>query len=131
MTQKFEIYKCEICGNIVEILHEGKGTLVCCGQPMVKIGEKFSEGEAGQEKHIPVLESLEKGTMIKVGSVPHPMEEDHFIEWIEVYNKDGKVVRVPLKPGDPPQAHIGWGIEKIQEVRAYCNKHGLWVKKLI
>lgn len=130
MTKKFEIYKCEICGNIVEVVHEGKGTLVCCGQPMVLIGEKISESEAGQEKHIPVLEKMEHGTLIKVGSVPHPMEQDHYIEWIEAFNKDGKVVKVPLKPGDKPEAHIGWSIENIVEVRAYCNKHGLWAKKI-
>ncbi|BAL81365.1 desulfoferrodoxin [Caldisericum exile] len=130
MTQKFQIYKCEICGNIVEVVHEGQGTLVCCGQPMTLIGEKISESEAGQEKHIPVLEKMEHGTLIKVGSVPHPMEEEHYIEWIEAFNKDGKVVKVPLKPGDKAEAHIGWSIENIVEVRAYCNKHGLWAKRI-
>ncbi|HEM56123.1 MAG: desulfoferrodoxin [Caldisericum sp.] len=129
MTQKFQIYKCEICGNIVEVVHEGKGVLVCCGQPMVLIGEKVSESETGQEKHIPVVEKLEHGTLIKVGSVPHPMEQDHYIEWIEAFNKDGKVVKIMLKPGDKPEARIGWSADDLMEVRAYCNKHGLWAKK--
>lgn len=129
MTEVFEIYKCEICGNIVEVLHNGRGTLVCCGQPMTKIGEKISESETGQEKHLPQVEKMEHGTLIKVGSIPHPMETDHFIEWIQAFKKDGKAVRIMLKPGDLPQAHIGWSIEDLVEVRAYCNKHGLWVKK--
>jgi len=115
----------------VEVTHEGKGTLVCCGQPMVKMVEKVSELDSGQEKHIPVVEKAEHGTIIKVGSVPHPMESDHFIEWIEAFSKDGKVVKVPLKSGDKPEANIGWSIENIVEVRAYCNKHGLWAKKLV
>jgi superoxide reductase len=129
MTEKLEIYKCEVCGNIVEVLHEGKGTLVCCGQPMTKMVEKFSESETGHEKHIPVATQMEHGTLIQVGSVPHPMEPDHYIEWIEAYRKDGKVVWNPLKPGDKPETHIGWNLADIIEIRAYCNKHGLWIKK--
>lgn len=124
MTQIREIYKCEICGNIVEVLHTGVGQLVCCGQPMKKMEENTTE--ASHEKHIPFLEKAERGTIIKVGSIPHPMEEKHYIEWIEAVNKDGKVVRIMLKPGDAPEAHIGWSIENIVEVREYCNIHGLW-----
>ncbi len=129
MTQKFEIYKCEICGNIVEMTHEGAGALVCCGQPMTKMMEKSTE--VGNEKHLPVVEKAEHGTSIKIGSVPHPMEENHYIEWIEAFNKDGKVVKIMLKPGGKPETHIGWSIENIVEVRAYCNIHGLWSKKLV
>jgi superoxide reductase len=128
MTKKMQIYKCEICGNIVEMLHEGVGTLVCCGQPMTLMAEK--EMEQGTEKHKPVVEKAEHGTIIKVGSVPHPMEEKHYIEWIEAVNKDGKCVRASLKPGDAPETHIGWSIENIVEVREYCNIHGLWRTKL-
>jgi len=129
MTQKFEIYKCEICGNIVEMTHEGVGTLVCCGQPMTKMVEKSND--AGNEKHLPVVEKAEHGTVIKIGSIPHPMEEKHYIEWIEAFNKDGKVVKIMLKPGDKPETHIGWSLENLTEVRAYCNVHGLWMKKLV
>jgi len=128
MTKKYEIYKCEICGNIVEVLHEGQGTLVCCGQPMILMVEK--EMEQGTEKHKPVVEKAEHGTLIKVSSVPHPMEEKHYIEWIEAVRKDGKRVRIPLEPGDAPETHIGWSAEDIIEVREYCNIHGLWSTKM-
>ena len=126
MTQKFEIYKCEICGNIVEMTHEGVGTLVCCGQPMTKMVEKSSD--AGNEKHLPVVEKAEHGTVIKIGSIPHPMEEKHYIEWIEAFNKDGKVVKIMLKPGDKPEAEFKVDVESIV-ARAYCNIHGLWKSK--
>jgi superoxide reductase len=86
--------------------------------------------EEGTEKHLPVVEKAEHGTTIKVGAAPHPMEEKHYIEWIEVFLKDGKVVRNPLKPGDKPEMHFGHNIEDLLEVRAYCNVHGLWSKKL-
>ncbi|MHB8106164.1 MAG: desulfoferrodoxin [Candidatus Cryosericum sp.] len=128
MTQKYEVYKCAVCGNIVEVTHDGGGTLVCCGQPMTKMVAKSTE--EGTEKHLPVVEKAEHGTMIKVGATPHPMEEKHYIEWIEVFLKDGKVVRMLLKPGDKPEMHIGHDIEDLLEVRAYCNIHGLWSKKL-
>jgi len=128
MTQKYEVYKCEICGNIVEVSHEGVGELVCCGQPMTKMVAKSTE--AGNEKHLPVVEKAERGTIIKIGSVPHPMEEKHYIEWIEVFMKDGKVMKIPLHPGDKPELHIGHSVEDLLEVRAYCNVHGLWSKKL-
>ena len=128
MTQKYEIYKCEVCGNIVEVSHDGVGTLVCCGQPMTKMVAKSTE--EGTEKHLPVVEKAEHGTTIKVGAAPHPMEEKHYIEWIEVFLKDGKVVRNPLKPGDKPEMHFGHNVEDLLLVRAYCNVHGLWSKKL-
>ena len=128
MTQKYEVYRCEVCGNIVEVNHEGSGTLVCCGQPMTLMAAKSSD--AGNEKHLPVVEKAEHGTSIKIGSVLHPMEEKHYIEWIEVFMKSGKVMRIPLHPGDQPEVHIGHSIEDLLEVRAYCNIHGLWSTKL-
>lgn len=128
MTVRREVYKCMVCGNIVEVLHEGVGTLVCCGQPMSKMVEKVQE--AGNEKHLPVLEKLDSGTLIKVGSIPHPMEEKHYIEWIEAFKKDGKVWRVFLKPGNAPEAKIEWSRDELLEVREYCNIHGLWSNKL-
>lgn len=122
MTQKKQIYKCNICGNIVEVLHEGVGKLVCCGQPMELIVEKTDE--IGKEKHLPLIEKTEKGVKVKVGSVAHPMEENHYIEWIEVVI-DGKSYRQFLKPGQKPEAEFC--VEgKVEYVGEYCNLHGLW-----
>jgi len=122
MAEKLGIYKCEICGNIVEVLHDGKGELVCCGQPMKQMKENTVD--ASKEKHVPVIEKVEGGFKVKVGSVPHPMEEKHYIEWIEL-TADGKACRRFLKPGDAPEAFF-----KIDAVnvtaREYCNVHGLW-----
>ena len=126
MTKKLQVYKCDICGNIVEVLHEGKGELVCCGQPMKLFKEQTEE--QGKEKHMPVVERIEKGVRVKVGSIPHPMEEKHYIEWIEVVFSDG-IIRKFLKPGDTPQAEFGIG-EGIVEVREYCTIHGLWKTKM-
>ncbi len=125
MTEKLEVYKCEICGNIVEVLHEGKGQLVCCGQPM-KLLEGKTE-EQGKEKHLPVVEKTEKGIKVKVGSVPHPMEEKHYIEWIEVVTDTG-VMRKFLKAGDKPEAEFETK-DRIVQVREYCSIHGLWTAK--
>ena len=122
MTSQKEIYRCNICGNIVEVLHTGVGQLVCCGQPMERLTEK--EKEEGLEKHVPVIEKTEKGILVKVGSVPHPMEEKHFIEWIEVI-VDGRYCRKFLKPGDKPEAEFQISGENIS-AREYCNIHGLW-----
>ena len=122
MTELRQIYKCNICGNIVEVLHTGVGTLVCCGQPMELLKEKTED--EGQEKHVPVIESTETGIKVKVGSVPHPMEENHYIEWIEII-ADGKVFRKFLKPGDAPEAEFEIKTESII-AREYCNVHGLW-----
>jgi superoxide reductase len=126
MTQKMQIYKCEVCGNIVEVIHAGQGELVCCGQPMTLLVEKTED--QGKEKHVPVYEKVEKGFRVKVGSIPHPMEENHYIEWIEVLTKDGTCKKF-LKPGDLPEAEFS-SEDKIVEIREYCNLHGLWVKKL-
>ena len=122
MAKKMEIYKCEICGNIVEVLHGGKGELVCCNQPM-KLYEENTV-DAAKEKHVPVIEKTDSGFKVTVGSVPHPMEEEHYIEWIEAI-ADGKAYRQFLKPGDAPEAVFEIDAEQIT-AREYCNKHGLW-----
>ncbi len=122
MTEKLQVYRCSICGNIVEVLYPGKGQLVCCGQPMQLLEEKTEE--EGKEKHVPVIEKTEKGIKVKVGSVPHPMEENHYIEWIEVI-ADGKAYRKFLKPGDAPEAEFEIQPETLT-VREYCSVHGLW-----
>jgi len=122
MTKRFEIYKCEICGNIVEVLHEGVGELVCCGKPMKLMVENTVD--ASKEKHVPVIEKVEGGIKVKVGSVPHPMEEKHYIEWIEVIAND-KVYRKFLKPGEQPEAFFNIQADNIF-AREYCNIHGLW-----
>ena len=133
MIAQKQIYKCNVCGNIVEVLHVGGGQLVCCGQPMELLEEQTED--TGYEKHVPVIEKTpnqnkfatgqaEKGVKVKVGSVPHPMEEKHFIEWIEII-ADGKSCRKFLKPGDVPEAEFEIKAEKI-EAREYCNIHGLW-----
>jgi superoxide reductase len=123
MTKRLQIYKCEKCGNIVELLHEGPGDLVCCGQPM-KLYQENSV-DAAKEKHVPVVEKTADGFKVKVGSVAHPMEEKHFIEWIQIIADDGKVYRKFLKPGGVPEAVFC--IEaKAVTAREYCNLHGLW-----
>jgi superoxide reductase len=122
MTKRLEIYKCEVCGNIVEMLHEGVGELVCCEQPMKLFEENTVD--AAREKHVPVVEKVDAGIMVKVGSVPHPMEEKHYIEWIELI-ADGKVYRQFLKPGDAPEAVFNVTAGRITP-REYCNLHGLW-----
>jgi superoxide reductase len=122
MTARLQIYKCEVCGNIVEVLHEGKGELVCCGQPMKLLVENTVD--AAKEKHVPAIEKTASGVTVKVGSVAHPMEEKHYIEWIEII-ADGKAYRQFLKPGDAPEAVFEIKANKI-EAREHCNLHGLW-----
>ncbi len=122
MTNQKQIYKCEICGNIVEVLHDGVGALVCCGQPMKLFEEKTVD--AALEKHVPVIEKTDHGFKVKVGSVEHPMETSHYIEWIEVI-ADGKSYRKFLSPGDKPKAEFCIEAESIV-AREYCNLHGLW-----
>jgi len=122
MTELKQVYKCNVCGNMVEVLHAGAGELVCCGKPMELKNENTQEASA--EKHIPVVEKTETGFKIKVGSVPHPMEAEHYIGWIEVI-ADGIIYRQHLKPGDVPEAEFCLQAEKI-EAREYCNLHGLW-----
>jgi len=122
MTAQKQVYKCNVCGNIVEVLHAGKGELVCCGQPMELLKEKATD--VGLEKHVPVIEATDKGARVKVGSVAHPMEEEHYIEWVEVIT-DGGSCRQFLKPGDKPEADFEIGGKKIA-AREYCSIHGLW-----
>ena len=124
MTELNEIYKCNVCGNIVQVIHSGAGELVCCGQPMELLKEKTED--EGMEKHVPVIEKTENGVKVKVGSVEHPMEENHFIEWIEVI-ADGSSYRKFLKPGEKPEAEFEVSAESIT-AREYCNVHGLWKK---
>ena len=122
MAEKLEIYKCEVCGNIVEVLHSGKGELVCCGQPMKLFKENTTD--AAKEKHVPVVEKTGDGFKIKIGSVAHPMEEKHYIEWIEII-ADGKAYRQFLNPGDAPEAFFKIDAKHVI-AREYCNIHGLW-----
>jgi len=117
-----QIYKCNTCGHIVEVLHPGVGQLVCCGKPMEALKEKTQD--IGLEKHVPVIERTEKGTRVKVGSIPHPMEEKHYIEWIEII-ADGRYCRKFLKPRNKPEAEFEVKAENIT-AREYCNVHGLW-----
>jgi len=126
MTKLMEIYKCEICGNIVEMVHGGPGELVCCGEPMIKMTENTVD--AALEKHVPVVEEIEEGIKVKVGSVAHPMMDKHYIEWIEVQNGPW-VNRKHLSPGEEPEAEFYVKKNDNLEVRAYCNLHGLWKKE--
>jgi len=122
MANKLQVYKCMTCGNIVEVLHGGDGELVCCGEPMKNLVEKSAD--EGKEKHVPVIERIDSGIKVKVGSVPHPMEEKHHIEWIELL-ADGKAYRQFLSPGDAPEAIFGVEASTVT-VREHCNIHGLW-----
>jgi superoxide reductase len=122
MAKKLQVYKCMVCGNIVEVLHGGAGELVCCGQPMKNLAVKTAD--EGKEKHVPVIEKVDGGIKVKVGSVPHPMEEKHYIEWIEIL-ADGKAYRQFLNPGDAPEAVFSIEADSVT-VREHCNVHGLW-----
>ena len=122
MTTQKQVYKCNVCGNIVEVLHAGRGELICCGQPMELLQEKTAD--VGQEKHVPVVEATDRGIKVKIGDVPHPMEEKHYIEWIEVAT-DGEIYRRFLKPGDKPETEFEIRAQKVS-AREYCSIHGLW-----
>ena len=122
MAEKLQIYKCATCGNIVEVLHGGVGELVCCGKPMELLDEKTAD--ATTEKHVPVIEEIDGGYKVKVGSVPHPMEEKHYIEWIELL-ADGKAYRQFLEPGAAPEAVFSVQTDSVS-AREHCNVHGLW-----
>ena len=128
MTKRSDVYKCEICGNMVVIVHTGVGELVCCNKPMKLLRENTVD--ALREKHVPVIERTAAGIKVSVGSIPHPMEEKHYIEWIEL-SVDGRILRQFLKPGDAPSALFeGVTTPTLKEaavvVREYCNLHGLW-----
>ena len=123
MTQLNEVYKCNLCGNIVEILHPGAGALVCCNERMALMVQNTVD--ASQEKHVPVIEVGANSITVKVGSVAHPMEAAHYIEWIELV-ADGKVYRQQLQPGQAPEATFPISAKQVT-AREYCNLHGLWV----
>ncbi len=122
MAKQLEIYKCNVCGNIVEIMHGGPGELVCCGQPMQLI--QPGTVDAAREKHVPVIEKTEHGYKVSVGSVAHPMEEKHYIEWIELV-ADGISYTAFLQPGQAPEAEFCIQASRIT-AKEYCNIHGLW-----
>ncbi|MDY6908696.1 MAG: desulfoferrodoxin [Thermodesulfobacteriota bacterium] len=122
MAERFEVYKCDVCGNIVEVLFGGQGELVCCGEAMKLLKENTVD--AAKEKHVPVVEKTSDGYRVKVGSVAHPMEEKHYIQWIELM-ADGISYFKFLKPGDKPEADFCVKAEKVT-AREYCNLHGLW-----
>ncbi len=122
MAKRYDVYKCEVCGHIIEVLHEGAGELVCCDQPMVQMTENTVD--AAKEKHVPVVEKVDGGYLVKVGSVAHPMEEKHYIEWVQLM-ADGTSYRQFLKPGDKPEAKFTIDAQSVS-AREYCNLHGLW-----
>jgi superoxide reductase len=122
MVKKLEIYKCEVCGNVVEVLTPRDGVLVCCGQNMtLLVGNTV---DAAKEKHVPVIEKTNSGYKVKVGKDPHPMEEKHYIEWIELI-ADGRAYRKFLSPLDEPEAVFNIEASNFT-AREFCNIHGLW-----
>ncbi len=134
MTKTKQIYKCEVCENVTEVLHEGVGELICCDQPMKLLKPK--KEDKGGEKHVPVIEELpanvcdgKDGFKVKIGEVSHPMEDKHFIEWIEINTADGKSGKKFLNPTDNPEV-VFQTRKKVESVRAYCNVHGLWILEL-
>lgn len=122
MAKRLEVYKCDSCGNIIEVLHGGAGELVCCGKPMNLLAENTVD--AAKEKHVPVIEKTPDGVKVKVGSVAHPMEAKHYIEWIEII-ADGKSYRQFLNPGEAPEAMFTVDNKDVT-AREYCNLHGHW-----
>lgn len=125
MAKILEVYKCEVCSNIVEMVHGGDGELVCCNQPMKLMKENTVD--AAKEKHIPVITKIAEGYKVVIGSVLHPMEDKHYIEWIELV-ADGKAYRQFLKPGNQPEAIFNVKASGVT-AREYCNLHGLWKKE--
>ncbi len=122
MAKKLEIYKCEKCNNMAEVIHGGEGELVCCGEPMKPMTENTVD--AAKEKHVPVIEKVAGGVKVAVGSVAHPMEEKHYIEWIELL-ADDKAYRKFLKPGEAPEAFFEVTASNVS-AREFCNLHGVW-----
>ncbi len=125
MAEKLQVYKCAACGNVVEVLTAGNGNLVCCGKSMEHLAVKTAD--QGKEKHVPVIEKCSGGFKVKIGSIPHPMEEKHFIQWIEVI-ADGGIYRQTLKPGQTPEAVFNLPAENVT-AREHCNLHGVWEAK--
>jgi len=126
VSEKNQIYKCNVCGNIVEVVNVGGGELVCCSQSMELLQAKTQD--QGMEKHVPMVEKNDDGVLIKIGEIAHPMEESHYIQWIEVLTKNGKSCRKFLNPGDAPEAMFEIEESEIEQVREYCTVHGLWKK---
>lgn len=122
MTELKQVYKCEICGNITEVVHNSVGELVCCTKPMKLLKENTVD--AAKEKHIPVMERHDGGILVKIGAAAHPMLEEHHIEWIELHTQRC-VYRAFLKPGEAPEAFFRTEEEPLY-ARGYCNLHGLW-----
>ncbi len=126
MAKNLEIYRCSICGNIVEVVNGSSGTLVCCGKPMKLL--RANTMDAATEKHVPVINRKDGGYNIKIGSTAHPMTKDHYIQWIEIV-ADGRSYRKFLNPGDAPEAFFEITAAKVS-VLEYCNLHGLWQAEL-
>lgn len=122
MAEKLQVYLCGVCGQMVEVIRPGAGTLVCCNEKMMLQDENTTD--AAQEKHVPVIEKVDGGYKVQVGSVAHPMEDDHYIEWIELL-ADGKAYRQFLSPGQAPEAFFAVDGASVS-AREYCNKHGMW-----
>ena len=129
MSKQFEVYKCEKCLAIVEVFQGGGGTLTCCGSPMAVLKEGVTD--AAKEKHVPVVEKTEKGIKVKVGTVAHPMEEKHWVQWVELVGDNFSCVRF-LKPGDAPEVEFTCGCDckSTVAVREYCSLHGHWKTEL-
>ena len=122
-AERLNIFQCSKCGNTVELVGVGAGTLTCCDTPMGLLKEKTAD--AATEKHVPVIKRIDGGYSVTVGSVPHPMADDHLIEWIEL-QADGNAYRRFLKPGDAPEAIFLVAEAAKVVAREHCNKHGLW-----
>ena len=123
MSKQFEVYKCEQCSAIVEVFQSGAGTPACCGRPMTLLEEGVTD--AAREKHVPVLEKTEKGIKVKVGAVAHPMEEKHWVQWVELVGDNFSCTHF-LKPGATPEVEFKCACKGKVAVRAYCNLHGHW-----
>lgn len=123
MTNLRDLNHCSVCGNVVEVVNTGAPALVCCNKAMEKLVSGSTD--ASLEKHVPVVENVDGGIKVKVGSAPHPMEEKHFIRFIEVLTKD-QVHRAGLVPGQAPEASFLVKADEVVEVREYCTLHGLW-----
>lgn len=123
MASRSDVFKCNLCGNIVEMYNVGNGTLVCCNEDMVLLDEKTADMTT--EKHVPVIEKIDGGYKVTVGSTPHPMTDEHYIQWIELLTGTGEVLTVFLEPNDEPKAVFMTDAKKVT-VREYCNIHGLW-----
>ena len=126
MAEKLEVYKCNICGNVVMVMNGGKGELVCCGKPMEKLEEQTADSAV--EKHVPVVEEVENGVKVKVGSVPHPMSDEHYISWVQLVKENSFCVKF-FNPGEEAEHTFPVKKDSIKKVREYCTIHKLWSTK--